>query len=242
MSKYNWPRLRMIYVEGSVSDAGERTFPSMREVGVLEGVPEQRIRERAAKEGWTQERAAFQGRIERDRQERRNKELTQQAVELDTRALTVSKMGLQLIAARVGEVAKSLQKRNQELQRAEAENREPDLYGLDGVDAREMETLSRAAIGWHALAGKALGEVPTQRLELTGRGGGTLSIDHNVRAEITKDDPDRLAALVVAFNRAGLAGLAPQALGPGSAGGTDQEAPGHQANGADQERRASPPG
>lgn len=222
LRKYDWPRLKQLYVEGSVSDDGERTYPSMRQLGEMEDVPENRIREMAAKQGWTTERAIFQSRIEQIRLERRAKELGAEQVELDKRALQAAKIGLQLVGARMGEIAKQFSARQKQAQE------DGDDFGSPSLDARELETLGRAAAGWHALAEKALGEVPTTRTEIVGAGGGPVDVRSTVRAELTRDDPDRIAAFIVALDNSGAAGLlsgGPPALdaagGEGSVGAGD---------------------
>lgn len=223
--RYDWPSLRAAYVEGYVTDEGERRFPSLREVAELFEVPPQRVRERSAREHWTDGRAAFQSNVEKVRQERRSSELGKEAVDLDKRALQVSKNGLQLVAARIGEIAQELQRVN--ALRA-AGGPEADFLP-SAVNAGEQVQLARAASEWHALAQRALGEVPTQRVEVTGTGGGPVRTD--VRAELSADDPFRLFKFLQAAQNVGLvtgfdhgttaiAGISQSAL-EAAAGGAD---------------------
>lgn len=214
LRKYDWPRLKLLYIEGSVDNDGNRSYPSMRELGEREDVPENRIREMAAKQGWTTERAVFQANMERIRLERRAKELGEEQVNLDKRALQAAKIGLQLIGARMGEIAKQFQARQQQAKE------DGDEFGMTpSLDARELETLGRAAAGWHALAEKALGEVPTTRTEIVGAGGGPVDVRSSIRAELTRDDPDRIAAFIVALERSGAAGVLLGNAGALNAGG-----------------------
>lgn len=213
--KHNWPEIKRIYVEGEVDDKGERTWPSLQRVAVLFDMHESRVRERSAQEKWSTERAMFQSNLEKVRQQKRLDTLSKEAIDLDKRSLDVSKLGLQLVTMRVGEIvrkaatlqsAKAKREKNMPLSPAEEAALEDDM-GVPAVEAREVETLARAAEAWQRVAAKALGEVETTRTEITGVGGAPLEVRSQVTAEITQDNPDRLYGVVVALQRAGLAAL-----------------------------------
>jgi hypothetical protein len=56
-------------------------------------------------------------------------------------------------------------------------------------------------MGWHTLAQRALGEPETIRTELVGAGGGPVEVTSDVRAELVRDDPERLYGFIVALQR-----------------------------------------
>lgn len=214
--RYDWPSVKMVFVEGTVDDDGERTWPNLREVAELFDVPYVRVREHSAKGTWRDERSAFMANIERVRQDRRAKSLAQDSVDMDKRALQLARTGMQLAAARLAEIGKLVA----EQQRAEQEHGADALRGrppLPAVDARELATLIGAAESAYALGQKALGEIPTLRHEISGPGGMPVQTQHDVRAELRQDDPDRLAKFLVAAERAGLVGV-PGSIALGATG------------------------
>lgn len=205
--RYDWPSVKMVFVEGTVDDDGERTYPNLREVADLFDVPYVRVREHSAKEAWLDERAAFQANIERVRQERRAKSLAQDAIDMDKRALTMAKTAMQLVGARLAEIGQAVAAQ----QRAEAEqgaDAARSRGALPLIDARELATLVSAGQDAYALGSKALGEVPTTRHEITGVGGSPVRTQTDVRGELRTDDPDRLAKFLVAAERSGLLSVA----------------------------------
>lgn len=225
---YPWEELRQLYVEGRVDDKGERTYPSMREIAELFDVVEARIRERAAKEKWTDKRAAFQLKIETTRQKMRAQTVAKEAVAIDERALNISKIAVQLVQGRVTQIAQEMGKQAQAKKayddakaagvgEEELARMDYDPWAPAAVDARELHTLAQAAAAWHTLALKALGENPTQRVEVTGANGAPIEVEHtDIRQELVRDDPARLYGLLVAIQRAQFAaGVVPGDDGDG---------------------------
>lgn len=201
--KYDWESIKRDYVEGIGDRDGEIFWPNLRELSEVHNVPYNRVREHAAKDGWSEQRSAYQSHVEKTRQRKRAEHLAKEAVDLDATALRMSKVGMQLVSERLGEVANAVMERRREEERQREAGQPPDIFGAvfsPSVDAREQEQLARAAAGWHALAGKALGEVPTTRTEVTGAEGVELSITQRLQ----EDDPDRVYGLLRAAERAGL--------------------------------------
>ncbi len=241
--RIDWGPLKERYVEGVVDDKGERTWPKLVEVAEFFGVNPTRVREKSAQEGWVEARASFQAHMEKVRQNKRAADLAKEATELDGRALTGAKMGIQLINARLGEIAKAMgeqaQKRK-ELDRRRANGLptegledEVELMGSP-IEAKEMAMLAQAAEGWHRLGQRALGDVDsTVRHEISGPGGDAVEVRQTIRGELTRDDPRRLQGVLLSLERAGVLGslvqgrlgAAPAALTHGS-GEPDEDAPG----------------
>lgn len=227
--RYDWPSVKMVFVEGSVDDDGERRWLNLREVAELFDVPYVRVREHSAKEGWTDERSAYVANIERVRQDRRVDQLAKDAVDFDKRALQMARTGMQLVGARLAEIGMAVA----EAQKRTAEG-QPATSPLPVVDAREVATLIGAAGEAYSLAGRALGDIPTTRHEITGPGGAPIRTGFDIREEMTKDDPDRLAKFLMAAQRAGLTamvtdvstgGTGPPALNAAPSGSTEGDEP-----------------
>lgn len=213
--KYDWESVKQVYVEGRVDDSGNRTYPTLQQVADLFEIQSSRVREAAARGEWTAARAAFQAHVEKVRQEKRAADLAKEGVALDESALKVSKLGVSLITARIGEIANEMGKRSQakkKYEEAKARGAGPeeldeidyDPWAPPAVDSREVSSLASAATQWHSLAMKALGEPETVRHELTGANGSPLEVRSSIRAEMVRDDPARLHALLVAVERAQL--------------------------------------
>lgn len=217
---YPWERCEQLYVEGRVNDDGTRTYPTLKDVSTLFEVPDNRLRERAAKYSWTDKKAVFQANLEKVRQEKRIQTLSKESVEIDTKALGVSKLGINLVQARIGEIARAVGERavaKKEYDAAKAQGADEltlsdmdyDPWAPSPIDAREVSTLAAAAAAWHSLAMKSLGEVETTRHEITGAAGAPLEVRASVRAELTSDDPSRVWALLKAYERSSLAAVRP---------------------------------
>lgn len=212
---YDWESIKIRYVEG-VTENDDKRWPTLNEVADHFEVAHQRVKEVAAKQRWRDERGAFQAQVQRERRAARAREMVEQAVELDSRALSAAKMGLQLIAVRLNEIAKATRER--QAQRQELERRILAALPIDDftdlgeptVEAREMDTLARAADTWHRVGARALGEVPTMRTELSGPAGQPLEVAATIRGELARDDTRRLAGVLAVASRAGLLGI----LGP----------------------------
>lgn len=202
--RYDWDTVRAAYVEGVKDEDGQHRWPSLNEVADLFEVPANRCREHASKEQWTEQRAAYQSHLEKVRQERRAQELAQEASELDSRALNSAKAGLGLVTSRLGEIAQSLKEHQKEQQRRVESGQPRDFQ--PGLDAKELETLARAAVAWHQLGGRAIGDVETMRHEVVGQGGGPVEVESSIKAELSRDNPERLHGFLVALERSGLAG------------------------------------
>lgn len=210
--RYDWVQVKQVYVEGSVDDKGNRSWKSLGEVADLFEIPHNRCREASARENWVEQRAAFQAHMEKVRQEKRAADLAKEAVDLDAKALAVAKMGVQLTQMRMGEIARAAgaqaqaKKAYEDWVKAGRAGDAPDYdeFAEPALDARELHTLAASAAAWHTLGGKALGEVETTRTELTGANGAPLEVRSSIKAELTRDDPQRLHALLIALDRAQL--------------------------------------
>ena len=187
----DWVAVKARYVEGVPRPDGEsRDWPSLEKVAAHFGISSRGCRVRSSEEGWVEQRAAFQGRLARERQNARVAELTRAAVEIDGQVTRAAKAGIGLAMARLGEIGRAQQ----------AGQTKPG--GGAAVDARELLSLAQAVDSWHKTAGRALGEVETVRTEHVGPGGGPVEI----RSELVRDDPGRLAGVIAVLASAGALG------------------------------------
>jgi hypothetical protein len=206
-TKYNYELARQYFVEGMpVDDAepdGDRDWPNLRVLSDRTKIPYERIRQHAASERWTMQKHNHQAQVAQDRQQKRMAQMGKESIEFDTRSLDISKMGLQLIGVRMGEIAQMVKvhkdAREDALQRLQAGEPVARQELWSQIRADEMERLAKAAAVLQDIGRKALGTDVTQ-VQVQ----GDVSVQHaiNVAAELERDDPDRLAAFMAAAERA----------------------------------------
>lgn len=207
-NKYDWDIIRVDYIEGIAdsNDEDVRNFPTLEVVAKKHTVPIQRVRERSAQERWVEQKQAFQRKLATTRTNKRIAKMANEAVEFDGKALTAAKLGIAMVTARMGEIAREVQAHQsiREKAIAEAANGYPvELSDLSSViDAKELNTLGQAALSWQALGMKALG-TDIQRTEISGEIGVDVEVT-SIAREMSRDDPERLAAFLVAAQRSGL--------------------------------------
>lgn len=195
--KYDWGEIRTAFVEGiELDDSGERTFMNLKELAAHMKIPVQRLRQRSSDESWYDLRQQYQLKAAKARQTKRILELSRESVDFDAKSLDLAKEGMALVTARVAEIARDV--REYEILRS------ADAVGdvATVIDARELDTLARAAGQWQSLGQKAMG-TDVQRLEVQ----QSIDVDMEVTsisAELSRDDPERLAAFLQAAKRAGL--------------------------------------
>lgn len=209
--KYDWLEIRRNFIEG-IGEEGddEREFVNLVELSKRLDVPLQRIRERAADERWYEQREQYQLRIAKARQTKRVLELAGESVDFDSKSVELAKLGIGMVTARMAEIArevKEAQIRRDEALKLQAAGFAVDTEDLKTViDARELDTLSRAATQWQQLGHKAMGTDIT-RMEIQHDIQASIDIDvevTSISAELGRDDPERLAAFLQAAKRAGL--------------------------------------
>ncbi len=215
-TRYDWENVRLTFVEGYLDEHGSVRWLNLREVSEMYAVPYNRCRERASREGWNEARATFQTQLEHARRSERMQHAVRESADLDAKALTAAKAGVQLVLQRMQEIAAAAARRT-------AMGQNPDsVEWIEPTDARELATLARAANEWRNLGAAALG-LPTDHsvVEVSGPGGGPIDL----REELMFDDPDdsRLTGVLVAMERAGL--LPPAGDEAGDPGVSDPEVP-----------------
>lgn len=181
---YDWPEIKRRYVEGVPHpDEGITEWPSLDAVAEHFEVGANRVREKAAKEGWRAQRTQWQASLEATRQQAKISKMSKEVENLDSSALDAAKLGIGLVKARLAVIA---------------EKRE-----LEGIDALEQQRLAAAVDLWHRVGLRAVGDPETHRLEITGAGGAPLEI----ATELRRDDADRLSGVLAVLQQAGVGDL-----------------------------------
>lgn len=150
--RHDWTAIRAAYVEG-VPDDDTTLWLTLDEVAARYGVNANSMRRKAAAEQWVEERAAFQRRIEIDRQQQRSAEVARLGADLDVRALTMARDGMAITAARMQELGMAAQRRIKALSNNQVPADPP-------VESLELDRISRSAAEFYAMGTKALGEAP----------------------------------------------------------------------------------
>ena len=213
--KYDWPMAQRLFVEGILPENADptsesREYTTLKQLSDRLKIPYDTMRTRASEERWYDLRQDYMLRMSKARQAKRIAELSKESFEFDQNTLKVAKLGMGMITARMSEIAREVQeqqrRRDNALKIAEAG------YDIDPndlktvIDARELNTLSQAAVQWQLLGQKALGTDIT-RMEIQHDIQVGMDVDVEVTtiaAELGREDPDRLAAFLQAAKRAGL--------------------------------------
>lgn len=209
--RHDWEAIRTAYIEGFDPDGTGQSviFGTLAEVAERFNVTPERVREMSARERWPTRRNAHQLKMATEARTARLRALSSQSVEFDERTLTVAKIGMGMVTARLTEVAEELKESKDRRAKAMAkrERGEPverhELYSA--VNYREMEGLAKAAVTFQDIGRRALG-TDIDRLEITGADGGAIQMegDFSIREELGRDDPERLAQILMAAHRAGI--------------------------------------
>lgn len=210
--KYDWEMAKTAFVEGlkDPNNPDERIFLNLRELSERLNYPVQMMRERSADERWYDQRQVYQMKLVKTRQTKRIAELAKESVDFDSKSLNVAKLGIAVITARMSEIARDVQEQSRKREEAlklAAAGFVIDPKDLDTVvDARELDTISRAAIQFQQLGQKAMG-TDVQKIDMNQTIQAQIDVDvevTSVSAELSRDDPERLAAFLAAAKRAGL--------------------------------------
>ncbi len=215
--KYDWDAVRTQYIEGIkvINKNGKATdsreFTSLKELAERCKVPYERVREVSARESWVDNRTAYQMRMAKQRQAARIMKLSHESVDFDDKTLSLAKMGVGLIHTRLGEITADVaiaQARKKVALEQMALGFDIDPKDLrSAIWSKEMDELARAAVTWQQIGAKSLGtDVIKHALQVE----ASLDIDvafTSVSAELGRDDPERLAAFMLAAHRSGFGSI-----------------------------------
>lgn len=209
--KYDWDSLRQMFIEGIQNKSEnplEREFVTLKELGIRTNTTYAALRERSSAESWQENREAFQMRLMKHRQYIRLATLGKESIEFDTKTLNMAKAGVNIIMTRLAEIINEINAAKVRKDRAIELSKQGvlvDPYHLQSViDSKELAALAAAAQLWQSIGNKSIG-TDVIKGELT----PSEDLDTDVRAismsqELGRDDPERLAAFMLAAKRAGL--------------------------------------
>ena len=212
-TKFDWEPIRRSYIEGWDSDDAKvqsRVFPTLQEVADHFGITSTRVREISARERWPARRKAYQYQAAVEGRKNRLTAMADQANDFDDKSLTVAKMGMAMVTTRLAEIAEELKnsKTRRENARVKQERGEfVERHELwSAINYKELEGLAKASQTFQEVGRKALGVSDIERIEISGPEGGAIQVDgdFSIREELARDDPERLAQVIMAAHRAGV--------------------------------------
>jgi hypothetical protein len=89
--KYDWDQLRLEYVQGREDGDGLLERPTLEALAKQHGIPPGTVRNRAHREGWTEERHVFVTFLLQKTRERTLEQLAEKASQLDLQAFSVAR-------------------------------------------------------------------------------------------------------------------------------------------------------
>lgn len=162
---YDWPSIKAMYVEGTEVE-GRLQWSTLDECAAEFDANASNVRDRAAKEGWGEERTLFQRRIEAERQTKRSEEIARLGADLDVSALRIARSGMVVTGTRLLELQERARRRQAWIEQHEG-NEEAALDAPPAVSASELERLARGVAVWYRLGRDAVGDVATQGLAIS---------------------------------------------------------------------------
>jgi hypothetical protein len=209
--KHDWIKLRTVFIEGQpVEGTDDREWLTMTEMSKRFGVHRSALYEKAGEEQWMAQREAYQFRIAKQRQARRIAMLAKESEHFDLRSIEVAKSGMDVVTTRLREIHREIEEQAErrevalgQMARGEAFNQ----FHLGSIiDAKEIDTLAKAARTWQEIGQKATGS-DVIKVDIAQTITQTIDVDvevTSIASELGRDDPERLAAFLQAAKRAGI--------------------------------------
>jgi len=160
-----WDFIRAQYVEGVQGPDGRLYYPSSFVLAEEHGISRSTISQRAAKEGWTDQREIWQARLEQQRQEKKVDLLSKEAARFD---LDIYK----IVASAVSHIQGHFLIAQRKLQKAEGR----DLTVQDVMTLGEINRLTMALERLQRVGRLALGEPLHMESGEPGKAGDTYYI------------------------------------------------------------------
>ena len=206
-AKYPWADIQRAYVEGLrvPGTKDERRWFNLKELAEHFGANYDLVWRRSSQYRWQDAKDAHERLAALERSRKRAKQIAENSLDFDEKSHNVAKMGLAMVTTRLAEIANEVQTKRpfrddalRRLQNGEAVERE-ELYSA--VRFAEMEGLASAAARFQEIGRKALG-TDVERIDITGTQGNVNVV--NVRQEVRRDDPARLAEMLGVLAESGL--------------------------------------
>lgn len=203
-NKHDWPKIRAWFMEADIDttlkDCAEYFDLSYSMLGV-----------RAGRERWIATRVEYKAEQARKHYAKRTKKLQDGGEKFDDSTIRVADMGMNLVQARMGEIAQLYQATSaawqdalDRKQRGLAVEKE-ELWS--SIRSSELLDLARALQLFQEIGRKAYGtDILMAQLQISGPDGGAIEVNEtiNVAGELGKEDPARLAKFMEVMERTGL--------------------------------------
>lgn len=200
--KYDWDSAREMF-------ATSQPQLTLKQVAMRMGIPYTQLRNRASKERWTAVRAREQVEVLKEKRTTFQHKMANEAISFDETSIDIAKLGQGVIAQRLVEISKLLAASGNVNDAVVNKLRQgipldrADLYSI--VNYKELVSLAQAAQMFQQIGRTALGTEVVDGLFLK-EAESTADLEKvvSIGAELGRDDPDRLAAMLEAMERAGL--------------------------------------
>lgn len=204
-SKYDWDACMTEFMTSQPA-------LNLKQVALRHGIPYGLVRNRAAKERWSVLRQQEQIALLKDNRQDFQLRMAKEAISFDETSIDVAKLGQGIIAGRLMEIARMVAAAGDttnvviEKLRAGLPLERKDLYSI--VNYKELVSLAQAAAMFQEIGRKALGSDVVDGTILQGE-AVTADLEKvvSIGGELSKDDPNRLAAFLEALERAGITSL-----------------------------------
>ena len=203
--QWDWEKIRDRYVRGWPVSNKENEYLSLRSLAKRIGINPEIVKERCAKEKWTDLRSTFQQANQRAVIEKRREASAKRVLDFDEKQYNMSLVGTGLVVRRLEEIQNDVEQlraiREAALE-AKASGQPYDETALrSAIYHRELEALAKAGAAFQEIGMRALG-IDKQRMEITNIEATQNNI--SITAELKKDDTDRLAAFIQVANDTGV--------------------------------------
>lgn len=204
-TKHDWVTIREFFITNPDEDL------TLADVARMHGVKEQLVYRRSKDENWKWLRLQYWTQVLKEKRHRRQMKNAEQSDEFDDKALDVAKMGMSLTQLRMGQIAKYFAAKQEDFNNAIEKLKlgyptQRDEF-FSAINYKEMRELAQAALMFQELGHKALG-TSVDPLELgempDGAIGGPIEQIVSIGDELTRNDPDRIAAMMEALDDAGI--------------------------------------
>lgn len=204
-TKHDWVTIREFFITNPDEDL------TLADVARLHGVQEHQVYKKSKEENWKWLRIQYWTQVLKEKRHRRAMKNADEADKFDDSAMAVAKTGMSMTQLRMGQIATYFQAKQPEFNYAIEKLRSGLPVARDeffsAINYKELRELAQAALMFQELGHKALGtdvnpmdlgEMPEGAL-----GGPTEQIV-SIGDELTRNDPDRIAAMMEALEDAGL--------------------------------------
>lgn len=204
---YDWDTTRLVFIEGEKMPDGTIRNYNQRQLADRMGIPYPTLRMRASRERWQARRDAYLIAYTQESSRKRIAELSQKSVDFDAKAFDTAEMGMAIVKKRLHEIMEESVKKEPAVKEAYERLARGESVArwelLSPIYHRELDGLASAAEKFQQIGMRALG-TDIKKVDITGTEGLIQQNTLNIHQELTRDDPNRIAALIKALHETGL--------------------------------------